>query len=176
MLIGVAGELRSGKDTLADILVQEHGFAKRSLALKIKEMVEVLTGIPLVAVEEYGRDTIIPWLGVSHRYLWQTIGTEWGRNIINKDIWLLCLNASKNNIVIPDIRFTNEADYIRKSGGKLIHVIRPDNEQAEGRGHESENGVSVSERDIVIYNDRTLEDYKQEARRCLKELLSQSSN
>jgi hypothetical protein len=44
---------------------------------------------------------------------------------IHKDAWVisLFLNNKDENITISDVRFKNEADYIRKKGGILIRLI-----------------------------------------------------
>lgn len=96
---------------------------------------------------------------LSPRIMLQTLGTEWGREAINRDVWLNyllrtsrtllhedgntkqwvydpldgCVPAKENNyihgIVASDIRFENEFKRIRSEGGVVIRVIRPDTDQ-----------------------------------------------
>lgn len=69
----------------------------------------------------------------------QTLGTEWGRNFVDSGLWLkiadrkidyLRILASNKNayiegIVVTDVRFPNEYDYIHKNGGAIWHIHRP---------------------------------------------------
>src|SRR5690606_24735571 len=92
--------------------------------------------------------------GASPRKMMQTLGTDWGRQMIGEDIWVKAfarINAGKQ-VVVPDVRFENEADIVR-ANGILIHLV--------GRGgiegdHVSENKLPFKEGDIVIDNSRDL--------------------
>lgn len=64
----------------------------------------------------------------------------------------------KNIIIIKDIRFENEAEYIRKIGGAIWHIVR-DNAEPVNQ-HSSEQGISVQHSDTIIHNNGTLEEYK----------------
>ena len=93
------------------------------------------------------------WLGNNHpelspRVMLQTLGTEWGRESVDKDIWvnsmLICAKAleaphttytktagivdhagdNHTGIVVSDVRFNNELKAIRAFGGELIQVKR----------------------------------------------------
>lgn len=61
-------------------------------------------------------------------------------------------------IIIKDIRFENEAAYIRALGGEIWHIVRSDAELV--KSHPSEAGIQVAPADVVIYNNGTLADYK----------------
>lgn len=107
------------------------------------------------------------------RYMMQTLGTEWGRDTINENIWLIAaakrikkMNQAQPDatIIITDVRFQNEADFVRKHGF-LIHVDRPIR-RIDGSTHRSENPVSINEaEDFVIINDGDLEQLREEALR-----------
>jgi hypothetical protein len=86
----------------------------------------------------------------------QTLGTEWGRQMIGEDLWLRAMAthldecASENDrIVISDVRFANEAEFIR-SRGTLWHLIRPGYGLA---GHASESGFPALDCDVRLDND-----------------------
>lgn len=64
----------------------------------------------------------------------------------------------KSIIIIKDIRFENEAAYIRKLGGEIWHIVR-DNAEAVN-AHSSEFGIKAKPGDITIKNNGTLADYK----------------
>jgi len=162
MLIGIAGPARSGKDTLANFLVTAIGGYKYSRAEPIRSML-LPFGINMDnPFWEATKEEEIPILGVSPRYMMQTLGTEWGRNLINPDLWLILAHQRllKNGpgMIIPDIRFNNEADWVRKRKGQIIHLTRPN--QNYIKAHVSENGIDVMPEDIHVVNDGSIEDLR----------------
>lgn len=55
------------------------------------------------------------------------MGTEAGREVFHQDLWLFSLEKKlqdHKNIVIADVRFPNEVDFIRKKGGYIIRIKR----------------------------------------------------
>ena len=152
-LIGIAGQARSGKDTLADYLLDNLGdvWCRSSFANPMKQMLDAIG----VDCSDSNKDSIDPTFGVSVRHMMQTLGTEWGREIIDKDIWIKSFSRSSEgeNIIVPDVRFENEAELVR-ANGVLIHLV--------GRGgisgnHISEKYIPFKEGDIVIDNSRDLD-------------------
>lgn len=85
--------------------------------------------------------------GKTVRYALQTLGTEWGRNLIGQEIWLQAarkhiawLQASgAPGITCDDVRFDNEAELIQELGGVVIELVRPDSVRMD---HVSEAGVN----------------------------------
>ncbi|WP_083329919.1 deoxynucleotide monophosphate kinase [Pseudomonas argentinensis] len=65
---------------------------------------------------------------------------------------------NKNIIIIKDIRFENEAAYIRKINGVIWHIVRKDAEPVNQ--HSSESGIAVQDMDTVIHNDGTIIEYR----------------
>lgn len=62
------------------------------------------------------------------RYLMQSLGTTWGRDIINPNVWVLSLLKnynSKKNWIVSDVRFGNEMSAIEQLNGVLIQITRP---------------------------------------------------
>lgn len=57
-------------------------------------------------------------------------------------------------IIIKDIRFENEADFLRRHNGTLWHIVRNDAQKVNA--HASELGIAIGEKDVVIYNNGTL--------------------
>lgn len=153
-VIGVTGKARGGKDTLAKHLVSllgEEQAAIVAFADPIKEMLRVL------GVEDIDKYKTLehPLLGVTSRVMMQTLGTEWGRDTIGESIWIDIAKRSgvgKEFLVISDVRFDNEAKYVRDNG-ILIHV--------EGRGgidsnHNSESGIPFIYGDFKLDNSYEL--------------------
>lgn len=65
---------------------------------------------------------------------------------------------NKSIIIIKDIRFENEAEYIRNLSGVIWHIVRSNAESVNI--HSSELGINVQPGDLVIKNNGTLEEYK----------------
>ncbi|MGZ4996685.1 MAG: deoxynucleotide monophosphate kinase family protein [Methylobacter sp.] len=66
-------------------------------------------------------------------------------------------SIEKNKIVvIKDIRFENEADFVRKHNGKIWHIVRDNAEKINE--HSSELGISINAHDFVLDNNGSLED------------------
>lgn len=163
MIVGITGKKYSGKSSAADKLC-DHGFWKLSFAEPIKSMLSTLlryTGMTPFDIRmlETDKEAYIKKLDSSYRELLQTLGTEWGRNSVDPDIWVKCAENAVNelpgvSVVFDDVRFENEADMIRKKGGLIIHLLRPAEHYDK---HQSEQGISVNKTDVVITNDGTFE-------------------
>lgn len=158
MIIGLAGRAGSGKTTLAKAL-EARGFKIISFADPLYEAVSAIVGLPVAALQQREvKETTLPWLGKSPRHLLQTLGTEWGRESISQTIWIdIAFHRAQHyeNVVIPDVRFDNEARSIRGNGGSVWRLMRDDYRPLGGdaAGHSSEAGVSQHLIDHVISND-----------------------
>jgi hypothetical protein len=139
MIIGIVGFLGSGKGTVGDILIQNYGFYRLSFADAVKDAVSVIFSWPRHLLEgdtqesrEFREKPDAFWskrfgYEVTPRYMLQLMGTEAGRDVFHKDIWIHALErklAMFDNVVVPDVRFPNEIDFIRKVGGKIVRVKR----------------------------------------------------
>ena len=167
-VIGLHGRARAGKDTAANFILAHRGGYIYSFADPIRKMLAPL-GIDMNDPYWQARkEQVIPALGVSPRRLMQTLGTEWGRQLINPDLWLILAKQLLLNygpgMVIADVRFENEAAWVREQGGRVIHIERPDNVAVEA--HASEAGIVFKgeEGDIKIVNGGSLEDLQQTIR------------
>ena len=141
MIIGVCGFIGSGKDTIADYLVNVHGFRRESFANTLKDAVAAVFGWDRVMLEgrtkeaREWREQVDPWwserLGMpdlTPRWILQYWGTEVCRRGFHDDIWIASvenkLRRSKDNIVISDCRFPNEILSIKNANGSIIRVDR----------------------------------------------------
>ena len=163
-LLGVAGRARAGKDTFGRHLVKNHGFEHAYFAKGLKDMLGAI-GFPEVeyqTTEE--KEAVIPWLGRSYRYLAQTLGTEWGRDKVHPDLWLLIMEQHWNRVracggslVITDVRFENEAAWVRSQGGIVVHITsirQQTGMSAEAQAHVSEKGVGFVQSSSTYAGDR----------------------
>jgi len=153
IVIGMTGLARSGKDTVADILVGQYGFYKIGMSDPIYK----------IARDYYGWDGLRDDRG---RKLLQDIGTI-GREY-NKDVWVNYAKATiadvinKNymiisriniRIVVCGVRYQNEVDLVRNYDSNQLWRV-------EGRGglswdvakHSSEQHVNEFKVDQVINN------------------------
>jgi hypothetical protein len=158
-IIGIAGRARHGKDTLAGYLVRHHGFHQLAFADPIVDGIIAMLDVP-VEYRTIRKEEVIPALGFSYRKAAQTLGTEWGRNLIDPDLWVkvMCNRIAEmadvnDRIVISDVRFENEAAWIRSvPDGHLWHVVRPDAPAIDREHHASEFGVEPAFAEPVLMN------------------------
>lgn len=173
-LIGIAGFAGSGKDTLADYLVERHWFEKYALAEPIKAALNAVFGWrPEFWDSRDWKESFEVRPGVTPRTLAQTLGGDWGRGV-SQDLWLSFAQMTWESgtkllpdyrLVIPDIRYENEAEWIRSEGGDIVFVASP-NTYPVAR-HESENGIVLQLDDILLANDTTPAALFAHAERCL---------
>lgn len=163
-VIGLTGRARSGKDTVAAILI-DTGLARYQygLADPIRAMLKAGLRIDMDAADwQQRKEEALAHLGVTPRRLMQTLGTEWGRNLVHENVWIgeaqQTLAALGQGMVISDVRFPNEAEWIRKIGGRIIHVHRRDAPPVEA--HSSEGGVSFTDNDRLLDNSGTLDELR----------------
>ena len=166
ILIGLSGLAGSGKDTVRAMLERE-GFVGLAFADPIRSMIRELligSGIDDAYLDERElKETIIPELGVSYRHMAQSLGTEWGRNL-QKDFWLRItaafvvdqMNAGETHFVISDVRFANEAEWVRSKGGQIWRIHREG--LASVRPHVSESGVDSIKPHRTIHNNGSTAD------------------
>lgn len=163
-VIGIAGPAGSGKNEVADIISRHYDCVQYSFAAPIKQMLQMGLGLTRQDTDGYRKEQPHPLYGKTPRQLMQTLGTEWGRNMVHPDVWVtatadycsaLHLENQRLAILLTDVRFNNEADWVRNQGGIIIHVERPD--AAPVTAHASEQGVQrIDYADFVIPNDSDL--------------------
>jgi hypothetical protein len=140
MIIGVCGFIGSGKDTVADYLVNLHHFRRESFANTLKDAVSAVFGWDRTMLEgrtkqarEWREQQDNWWtnrLGIviTPRWVLQNWGTEVCRNGFHDDIWIASLENklrnSTDDVVISDCRFPNEIRAIKQSGGLVVRVVR----------------------------------------------------
>ncbi|WP_026601460.1 deoxynucleotide monophosphate kinase family protein [Methylomonas sp. 11b] len=166
MIIGLAGKKRSGKSSAAETL--EHiGFDVLSFAYTLKLMARILMrdcgmNEEQIKAAQQDKEAVIAVLGVSYRSLCQTLGTEWGRQCVHGDLWVIAarhrvLMSMEDHQVFEDVRFENEATMIRSLGGQIIHVSRPGLVLQDD--HASEAGIAFVPGDIELVNDGDLDSW-----------------
>ena len=140
MIIGICGFIGSGKDTIADYLVNLHHFRRESFANSLKDAVSHVFGWDRTLLEgrtkhsREWREKRDDWwserlgIEITPRFILQQWGTEVCRKAFHDNIWIASLENklrnSQDDVVITDCRFPNEIRAIKAAGGKVIRVVR----------------------------------------------------
>lgn len=162
-VIGITGYARSGKDTLANILVSDHDFVKLSLAEPLKQVCKIIFSFTIEQLYGNLKDTVDPRWGFSPRYAMQHLGTELVKNFFGEDIWVKNLKDRINTFielgytkfVISDVRFADEIRILQKSFDIEIWKIV--------RFKKDEENLHISEQVEKLYFDKVINninDYK----------------
>lgn len=149
MIIALGYETGVGKDKVADILVQHHGFKRISFADIPKQICQLVFNVDFsqkdVVVEKYEstpRQLLIR--------LAESLKKEFGQ-----DLWAKCIPITKHEkIVISDLRFKEEAKYLKELNAVFVRVQR-----------NHVNKLNVDELkdfdwDFTIYNNDSIETLK----------------
>lgn len=174
-IIAICGEKRSGKDVLAQHLVDNYGYTKISFADPLKKIVKTLfnftdiqAGIDEKNCMGHEKDTVDDKWGISPRQALQFFGTEVlqykiqellpgiKRNFFAESL-ISRINLEDNDnkkYVISDLRFLHEYEKIKEYSHKFniltIRVMRPGNywntENLENTGNTNSH---ISETDYL---------------------------
>jgi phosphomevalonate kinase len=182
MIIGLSGKMGTGKDYLANNVIipflEKHGKQCLQLAFADQIKVNCMTKNNLNFDDVYVEKTH------KTRNLLQYEGTENGRNVLGEDIWIKYFDSWRkvftsrgvDAIVVVDVRFHNEVDYIRNLGGLLIRInapLRNEKRLIQESGGDISKYVKISSHqsecsldnmkifDITIDNDVTLTEEQQ---------------
>lgn len=184
-LIGICGHAGAGKDTVAAYLTDHYkDVYSLSFAGPLKEAAAVAFGIPLKYFNSPSlKEQELPGYGVTPRMIAQYMGTEMFRNLssvfwVHRLIRTLegttheddpAIYDSGDTVVITDVRFQNEIDFIAAHNGIIIHLSRPGATGAVGiPAHASETPATQLNfpggKTYVIQNNGTIKDlYKKVA-------------
>lgn len=188
-LLGLHGRAGSGKDTAAKFLISgEVAIAERGLCARIaladplKDAANHLFDIPRAHFDDpETKDRYVPYWGKSPRKILQLLGTEAMRTTFGADHWIRLAERRMKRVeefagrigpdgvlfIITDVRFVNEAEWVRANGGKVVHIVRDDAPAVAA--HASEIGLPQSLIDITVHNNGTLGDFRAALSRALSD-------
>lgn len=174
MKIALFGKIRSGKDTVGKMLIDEHGFKRFAFG----------DGIGAI-IQEYFPEA---WAGGKPRKHYQHIGQQF--RVLNPTVWVKYMLHNINreadkkkqlwemgkeetpilNVVVTDGRQVDEAEVLKKEGFLIVRIVCPeeirlkrmkdlgDLFKPEDLNHETELNVDKITPDVEIINDGTLEE------------------
>lgn len=170
--VGLTGRKRSGKDTAASALIRDAGYTRIGFADALKRSAVTLN--PWVspdlrladAVAERGWEDAKDQLPEVRRIL-QVLGDECGRRVHGEGTWVQTAMAQITRhrlagrpVVVPDVRYANEADVLRAAGFVLVRIVRAGTTSDDG--HASETGIDQLPVDYELSNDGTAGDLGKE--------------
>lgn len=130
-IVAFTGLAGAGKSTAAAHLVEHHGFQRVRFAGPLKSMMAAL-GCTQEQIDGSEKETPCDLLGgKTPRHAMQTLGTEWGRDLITPDLWIRAWQAAVAKVpagvpvVVDDLRFPNEVEAVRAAGGVIVRIDRP---------------------------------------------------
>jgi len=161
-VVGLCGRKGSGKGVASSYLVEGAGFTLVKFAQPLKTMLRSL-GLGEAHIEGSLKEKPSPLLdGNTPRWAMQSLGTEWGRDCMGEDFWVLQWERVARDVldhdgvlVADDVRFENEAAAVRSMGGILIEIMRPGIKHDDSHASETLYGF---EPDAVLYNEGTIQD------------------
>lgn len=162
--------MRSGKDTVANYIIEKYGFEHLKFSKGINEV--------------YNKYNYIEDNGVKNRQALQDIG-QYMRKSLGQNVWVnytLKDYDPNKNTVISDVRQDNEFIALKERGALIILVTTSPNVQRERliqlgespdehMNHETEH-IPESLADTVIVNDSTLEELYKKIDEILEPLIT----
>lgn len=180
-VIGLVGPAGCGKDTVADMILPLH---MECNGRNTDTAVKMAFADPLRAackavfaledddmIDRVKKEQVIERWGKSPRQMMQLLGTDCVRSNIGHDHWVKLMHYRLRDVkdgcvVISDVRFQNEADYIRSlTNSTLVRICRLT--AGTPHTHTSEFDWQFIKCDSVLFNDCNL----QELRGRVKKLL-----
>lgn len=165
-IIGFCGKAGSGKSTACNFLLnKDANITELAFAKPLKDACKCI--FSLTDEQVYGtlKETPLPqWDERTPRQILQYVGTDLFRKHFCDDIWIRAMKCAieacpTKHIIISDVRFANECDFVKSMGGIVIMITRNVAGSKSGKNHASENMEGINA-DITIENNGTLGDFK----------------
>jgi hypothetical protein len=184
IIIGVGYKKGVGKDTVANRLVDAYGFTRISFADPLKEACRIIFHFTNAQLYGDQKEVLDPRWNKTPREVLQLAGTEAFRNVIDQNVWIKSLQYKIENqiaktptqqlkIVIPDVRFPNEAEAIRSMPGGLLWKVNRNTPITEFSSHVSETSLdNFTDWDEVLINDNTMTALYQKVDRLLNQIVT----
>lgn len=190
--IAILGKANSGKNTLAKMLTKEiRTVSKKYLSVKyiafadpIKKIVHIMfPNLPKKFL--YGSSSLrsqeIPGAfqgdyPLSVRQALMDVGTGLGRTY-KKNIWLEAFektyneNINKDIIIISDLRFFNEYEFLKLKGFYIIKIYRDTINTINHQSETEQDGLSDDKFDFIISNNGSKSNLKLKVNEIINKLI-----
>jgi hypothetical protein len=178
--------MRSGKSTVSSMLTEQLFGMTISFAAPFYDFI-VQIAAPFLPggahearawlLDERKDCKVIPELGVTLRFLLQSIGTHWGRRHVHNELWTMIAEKKAQkalksySVIFDDMRFPDEYAMVKRNGGKNIRIIRPG--RVVGDTSIGEGLLDRLTFDYTILNDGSLTDLRQTVGEVAEDLKAQ---
>lgn len=176
LIIGLHGKAGSGKDTTASLLqsfLPEGSTRTVAFATPLKEAAKAKFGLTDWHTNtQEGKRELVPALGKTVRQLLELEGTEATRDVYGSNFWIWRMSqevdkAFKENIkvfIITDVRFENEAQFVRDNGGFVFQIDRELEQELATVSHASAQPLPSHLVNIFVPNNGTIKDLEKEVK------------
>lgn len=175
-IIGLLGKAGVGKDYIARHILPKVLDSKNTIIMAFADQCKV----NMMIQKNISYERMFIEKDFETRRLLQVEATEKGRNVLGEDIWIRHLDAwlkiyesrGIERCIITDVRFQNEAEWIRSKGGFILKIVAVDrntermqkesdgneNMCAEICSHQSEKEMdTIKVYDALIYNSKDMD-------------------
>lgn len=160
-IIAFTGYARVGKDTAGGFT----GYKRMAFADALKmEMAGFLRNMYQINAFKMTPEQkeLIRWALVGHGKTMRTLYPGYWIEYVERDM------PEDKDIVITDLRYLDEAEWVHKQGGKVVWILRPGYEAANEEEKLSIQAIRHHHMvDIVLDNSGTLEDLKEKVRKIV---------
>lgn len=178
-LIGLHGKPRVGKDTLAAYLIKKYNLLRYGPSVPVKDATAAMFDIPRSYFDDDDiKDRFDPFWQMTYRQMAQKVGKESSRDVFGDDIWMRHVSrkwihirdphdingryhtthVAYGGMILADIRYANEVEWVKKNGGLVIFIQRTDAPKSSDTGHAAEKGLPADLADVLVYNNGTIEE------------------
>jgi hypothetical protein len=169
ILIGLHGPTGVGKDTVAQIMRENHGARRLAFGDPLKRAVNAAFGLGDEWLLDEFKTKVHPHWGITRREMDQRTGTEAMRGEFGADFWVRRLELDyyamraadfTGPIVITDVRYNGEeteSTWVRAQGGCVVHMEGPQRRGDVNHSHISNTKLPVLAGDYILPNTGDLE-------------------
>lgn len=154
MIIGLSGFSKAGKDEAAKALYPQ--FTRVAFADALKRELAISLGVSLEELEQRKEE-----------FRGDMVELGRSRRAEDPDYWIKATQPlPTGDVVVTDVRYLNEARWIKEQGGYIIYVVRPGYKAAN---EEELNSIAeILQRNMinsVVINDGSVKQLHQKVRR-----------
>jgi len=174
-VVCISGKRGHGKSTLAQYLINVHGYQELTFAGPLKKGCQAIFGLSDQQVHDpVAKEIVDPFWKVTPREILQICGTELFRNRLSEllpscsSIWIRTLIRQLSSlprdakVVITDCRFPDEWKAMQSIGALMVRVVRPgyvaDEKFASHTSETALDDYNLYTPDVLLYNDTNIED------------------